>query len=60
MYARVTGFVAVLGIASFAFWRAAQRKNPTTPSVDLDDDTAAEIIRRMLPALDRVYRLELA
>jgi hypothetical protein len=60
MYARLTGFLAVLGIASFAFWKAAKRPAPGIRSVELDDDTAAEIIRRMLPALDRVYRMEFA
>ena len=60
MYTRVSGIIAVLGIASFAFWKVSRRKTPNTRSVQIDDDAAAEIIRRLLPALDRVYRLKVA
>jgi hypothetical protein len=60
MYARMTGFLAVLTIAAFACWKAAGRAARPKSAADIDDDAAAEIIRRMLPALDRVYRLEIA
>ena len=60
VYMKLTGFAAVVGIAALAAFKIARRDGQPTRVVEIDDDTAADIIRRMLPALDRAYRLEFA
>jgi hypothetical protein len=63
-YAKV---VALLGFAALGTWIALRRTHRSASAcrtvqsaVEIDDDTAADIIRRALPALERARELAIA
>jgi hypothetical protein len=69
MFARLTTIIGVLGVAALGTWIKAKRRNrqepddlpsplPAIPSVYIDDDEAAEIIRRAGPALERARTID--
>ena len=60
---RLVAAVGIAGMAALASWillrrQPEHRKLSPGPSIDVDDDTAAEIIRRFRPALDEVSKAE--
>jgi hypothetical protein len=57
--------VALLGFAVLGTWIALRRRSSIWDrarwsGVDIDDDAAAEIIRRAYPALERAREMEIA
>jgi hypothetical protein len=60
MKAKYAAVIGVLGVAALGAWWNSRRSLRTGVALHIDDDKAAEIIRRARPSLERAYELILA
>jgi hypothetical protein len=62
MFGRVAALAGIIGMAAVGSWLSHRRQHrgqqwimpPASGPVDIDDDTAADIIKRVRPELERV------